>query len=151
MENLKERCLELLEQKYAALNRMMEITKQAIFTGDEANAEKEAEAFVVLYDRRSNILTRIEKIDDALGLLDPLDADDMQDVEFQARVVAYREKAKDIARELVNIDKSNMAVYEKLAGHLKQNMRNVRQNIDLNKRYADDYDSFEGSFLDRKN
>jgi len=151
MENLRDRCLELLEQKHAALQRMLDVTKQVTFTNDEANAEKEAEAFITLYERRSNILSRIEKIDDALGLLDPLEADDMQDAEFQAKVVAFREQAKDIARELVEIDKSNMTVYEKLTNYLKENMRSVRQNMDMNKRYSDDFESIEGSFLDRKN
>ena len=151
MENLKDRCLELFEQKHAALQRMLDVTKAVTFTNDEANAEKEAEAFIALYERRSNILTRIEKIDDALGLLDPLEADDMQDAEFQAKVVAFREQAKDIARKLVEIDKSNMTVYEKLTNYLKENMRSARQNMDLNKKYSDDFEGIEGSFLDRKN
>ena len=49
MENLKDRCLELFEQKHAALRRMLDVTKQVTFTNDEANAEKEAEAFITLY------------------------------------------------------------------------------------------------------
>ena len=150
MESLKEKCLELMEQKYTSLKRMVDITKQAEFTGLEANAEKEVEAFVSLYERRTNILESIEKIDDAIGQLDPLEASDMEDEDFQARVVSYRERMKEIAVEMLALDRANTVVHEKLNVYLKDNMRRVRQSKDLSSRYSDEFEMPGGSLLDKK-
>lgn len=149
--NIKEKCLDLMEQKHQALKQMLDLTEKTVFTGEQANAEKEVEAFVALYDRRSNILARIEKIDDALGLVEPLDAADMEDFDFQERVIALRTQTMETVREMVRLDKQNVLVYEKLSEFLKGSMRHVKQSKDINSRYFDDFEGAEGGFLDKSN
>jgi len=151
MENLKQKCLDLMGQKIDFLNRMVELTRAATFTGEEPNAEREVDAFVALYEKRTAILARIEKIDDALGLLDPLDESDMADIDFQNSVVKLREAGRDIAVEMLAMDKANTAAYEKLSAYLKDTMKTTRQTRDLSTKYLDEYDSPGGSYLDKKN
>jgi len=151
MDNLKQKCLDLMGQKLDFLNRIVELTRGVTFTGEEANVEAEIEAFVSLYEKRTAIINRIEKIDDAIGLLDPLDEDDMQDADFQARVVQYREAGRAIATEMLEMDRANARIYEKLSEHIKDDMKAVRQTREINTKYLDDFESAGGSFLDKRN
>ncbi|MCL2574435.1 MAG: hypothetical protein FWE34_07790 [Defluviitaleaceae bacterium] len=150
MENLKERYIELLQGKLDALIYMRDVTQSQNFTGDTSKIEKEAEAFIALYEKRSNILARVEKIDDALELLDPLDATDLDDTEFQAKVMGFRKSMTDLAREMVDLDKANMVVYEKMRGYLRDNLKQVRQGVDLIQGYDDYLDQNQGHFMDKK-
>jgi hypothetical protein len=65
MENnnttLKQKCIELLEAKCTALEQMLDITKDIIFTGSAENIDVEIESFTELYSKRTEILTHIEK------------------------------------------------------------------------------------------
>ena len=152
MGSLRERYIELLGQKLKALNLMLEVTQNEVFTGNDDLAEREAEAFVTLYGRRTSILSDIEKIDDAIELLEPLDAQDIEEPEFQEQIVGFREKMKAIAKEMLELDKANMAAYEKISTFFKGNMKHVRQTKDLNNRYIDNLDAFtDGHLLDKRN
>ncbi|MDR2183091.1 MAG: hypothetical protein LBE55_02850 [Clostridiales bacterium] len=150
MENLKGRYIELLQEKLDALNYMREATLGQVFTGDETLVESEAEAFIALYEKRGNVLSRVEKIDDALELLDPLDAEDLEDTAFQSQVVGLRQKMVELARDMVNLDKANMDVYKKISAYVKNNMKQARQGLDLIQGYDDYLDANEGHFLDKK-
>jgi ABC-type Zn uptake system ZnuABC Zn-binding protein ZnuA len=150
MENLKEKYLELMGKKLEAMDYMLTVTKDNVFTGEQEAAEKEAEAFIALYEKRSNVMSRIEKIEDALELLDPLDSHDMEDKEFQAEVVNFREKMKAVAKEIVEMDKANTTAYEKISTYFKDTMKQARQSIDLISGYDDYYDKNEGHFVDKK-
>jgi len=150
MENFKGRYVELLHEKRNALDCMRQATKQQVFTGDESLVKQEAEAFIALYEQRSEVLARVEKIDDALELLDPLDEKDLEDTSFQVRVVELRQKMVELAREMVSLDKKNMAVYEKISAYVKNDMRQARQGQDLLQGYDDYVDTNEGHFVDKK-
>lgn len=150
MENLKGRYIELLQEKLDALNYMREATLGQVFTGDETLVESEAEAFIALYEKRGNVLSHVEKIDDALELLDPLDAEDLEDTAFQSQVVGLRQKMVELARDMVNLDKANMDVYKKISAYVKNNMKQARQGLDLIQGYDDYLDANEGHFLDKK-
>jgi len=150
MENLRDRYVDLLQKKLDALGSMKEATLAEIFTGDETLVESEAEAFIALYEKRTEILENIEKIDDALELLDPLDQGDLDDTDFQARVVGLREKMVDIAREMVDLDTANMVVYQKISAFVRNNMKQARQGMDLIHGYDDYVDANEGHFMDKK-
>jgi len=151
MEDLKQKCLELMAQKLDFLNRIVDLTRAETFTGNEATAEAEVDAFISLYEKRTAILSRIEKIDDALGQLDPLDDADMQDTDFQNQVVRYREAARDIAVEMLAMDRENAKSYEKLNTHMKNSMKNVRQTKELSNKYLDDVGTTGGGYLDKRN
>lgn len=150
MENLKDKYTELLRKKLDALNHMREITVDQVFTGDETLLEKEAEAFIALYEKRSDILSRIEKIDDALELLDPLDTEDLDDAYFQAQVMEFRQKMTELAKEMVGLDKANIEVYKKMSAFVRDNMKHTRQSIDLIQGYENYLDSNEGYYMDKK-
>ena len=151
MEDTKQKCLELMAQKLDFLNRIVDLTRAETFTGNEATAETEVDAFISLYEKRTAILSRIEKIDDALGQLDALDDTDMQDTNFQNQVVRYREAARDIAVEMLAMDRENAKSYEKLNAHMKNSMKSVRQTKELNSKYLDDVGTTGGSYLDKRN
>ena len=150
MENLKDRYIELLQKKFDALNSMREATLEQIFTGDESLVEQEAEAFVALYEKRAEILERVEKIDDALELLDPLEAEDLIDTDFQTQAAELRQKMVELAKEMVGLDKANMAAYEKMSAYVRDNMKQARQGQDLIQGYDDYLDANEGHFMDKK-
>jgi len=150
MENLKGRYIELLQEKLDALESIRESTRQQVFTGDKSLIEQEAEAFVALYEKRGEALARVEKIDDALELLDPLDAEDLDDTDFQARVVELRHKMVELAREMVALDKANIEIYEKMSAYVRNNMKQARQSLDLLQGYDDYVDANEGHFMDKK-
>ena len=151
MENLKEKYLELMGQKYDILVYMLDITKKEVFTGDADKAENEANAFVALYQKRTNVMSRLEKIEDAMSLLDPLDEEDAEDEDFQRQVNDFKSKMKALAKEMLDLDKSNVGAYEKLSAHLKGSMKQVSQTRDLNSRYIDDYHLDNGRILDQRN
>jgi len=151
MENLKEKCMDLMAQKIDLLNRIVALTRAEKFTGNEDNVEAEVGAFIDLFEKRTAIIARIEKIDDALGLLDPFDETDLFDNQFQDNIVNFREQARAIATEMIALDRANAAAVEKLSMHLKQNMKNIRQTREINHRYLDDFETTGGSFLDKKN
>jgi len=150
MENLKGRYIELLQEKLDALESIRESTRQQVFTGDKSLIEQEAEAFVALYEKRGEALARVEKIDDVLELLDPLEAEDLDDTDFQARVVELRHKMVELAREMVALDKANIEIYEKMSAYVRNNMKQARQSLDLLQGYDDYVDANEGHFMDKK-
>ena len=150
MENLKDRYIELLQKKFDALNSMREATLEQIFTGDETLVDQESEAFIALYEKRAEVLERVEKIDDALELLDPLEAEDLTDKDFQARAAELRRKMTELAKEMVDLDKANMAAYEKMSAHVRDDLKQARQGQELLHGYDDYLDANEGHFMDKK-
>ena len=144
--------LELMEQKTAVLERILDITRKVVLTGEKDVAEKEGEEFSNLYERREPILKRIAKIDadlkiEAMGL-PPLD-----EPEYKDRLTAIIDKQKDVATQLLALDEANVKIYEKLKAHMQGNMKNVRQTIDVNEKYLDlePYESAQGYYFDKKN
>ena len=150
MENLKSRYVELLQEKLDALDSMRQATKAQVFTGDETLLETESEAFVTLYEKRTEVLDRVEKIDAALELLDPLDAGDLEDAAFQAQVIEIRQKMVELAKEMVDMDKANMQIYQKMSDYVQNNLKQARQGADLINGYDDYLDANQGHFVDKK-
>ena len=148
MSGVTQEYLELMQQKTAILERVLELTRGEVFTGEVEVAEKEAEAFANLYERRDNILKRMVKIIARLEEIDlPKDAPKC----FTERVDGILDEQRAMASELLAMDKANIALYEKLKAHLQGNMKNVRQTIELNERYMDESESPESVLFDRTN
>jgi len=150
MENLKDRYIKLLQDKLDALRHMRNVTVAQVFTGDESLVEKEAEAFIALYEERSRALERVEKINDALELLDPLDADDLSDMAFQSKVMEFRQNMVELAREMAMLDKANIIASQKITTYMKGSLKQTRQSLDLIQGYDDYIDANEGHFMDKK-
>ena len=150
MENLKERYIQLLQEKLDALYHMRDVTINQVFTGDEAHVEAEAEGFINLYEKRGEVLERVNKIDAALELLDPPDAEDPEDTAFQEQVLDLRQKMTALAKEMVEMDKANIAMHEKISLALKGSMKQARQSMDLLHGYDDYIDAGEGHYVDKK-
>jgi len=140
--------MELMEQKTDILQKILDITRPILLTGDPDNIDYEAQAFVNLYQRRENILVGVEKIDAqiaALNLPEQLGA------EYVIQLAVINDKQKKIATELIELDKANMAIYEKLKEQVKGDLKNVRQTKDVNEAYMDAFDSPQGYLFDKKN
>jgi ABC-type Zn uptake system ZnuABC Zn-binding protein ZnuA len=148
MENFQSKYLDLLRQKLAAMHKMMEATKAANFTGKEADTEKDAQTFVALYEKRANILTRIEQLDDAMALLE---SDAMEDENFNTAVTEIKTEIRELAGEFITLDKENMSVYQKLSSRLKEDIKKARQSRNINNRYVEDFDAAQGHYFDARN
>ena len=140
--------LELMEKKTVALEKILGITKATVFSGEVGSAEADAEAFAILYERRENILKRVEKADAAMKELDLLE--DVSD-DFPKRFAVMKAKQRDIAEQLLALDKANMKAYDIIKAHLQGGLKTVRQTRDVNEKYLDGYDDTEGYYFDKKN
>ena len=148
------RYLELMEQKNAVIERVLEITGSVVFTGAKDASEKEAEAFAELYERREIVLRSIPKIDAALAAeseamgLPP--GGELVSEQYRERLHTIIVKQKEMAAKVLAMDEANTKIYEKLKVHLAGDLKNVRQTMDLNERY-DDFDSNQSYYFDKKN
>jgi hypothetical protein len=149
------RYLELMEQKNSVIERILSITREVSLTGERDLVEKEAEAFVVLYERRDNIIKRIEKIDEALKAeskamgLPP--GGDLVSEKYRQQLEAIIEKQRDMVAALLVLDAANIKAYDKMKQAVTGDLKRVRQNIDLNTRYMGDIDGHQGFLFDKKN
>lgn len=96
---LKEKYLELMQKKVDAMERMASITRERTFTGEYKNVEQEVESFTSLYQRRTNILNVVEKVDDELSMLEPLEDTDVEDTDFQAKFLGFNTKMKNLQKK----------------------------------------------------
>jgi hypothetical protein len=139
-----------MEEKTAVLERILAITKEAVFTGKQTEAEKEADSFVTLYERRTNILKRIEKIDAALKT-EAMGLPPMDKPEYMAKLTTIKDAQKAIAAQLLALDEANVKTYEQIKAHIQNGLKTVRQTIDVNEKYLDMFEPDQGSYFDKKN
>jgi len=125
MKILKEKYLELMQEKLNAMNEMLATTESQIFTGTESLVEAEAKAFADYYKLRVGYFAQIKKIEEAMESLDPLDEKDIADAAFTAKVVGFREKMISVAREMALLDEANVAAYNKISAHLRKDENNA--------------------------
>ena len=140
--------LELLNQKTAIFQKVLDITQPIVLTGNPEKIEYEVQAFTNLYQRRENILADVEKID---AQIDALDIPEHLGAEYVISLAVVNDKQKKIVSELIKLDKVNIAVYEKLKEHIKGDLKNVRQTMDVNEAYFESFESPQGHFFDKKN
>ena len=140
--------LELLNKKTAFLERILELTKNTKLTGNLDDMEREIADFSHLYERRSIIMNGIHDADEKIAALD---IQEKPGAEYLITLAAINSKQKKIAAELIELDKANMLVYKKLSEHIKGDLKNVRQTMDVNEAYMDDFESLQGYYFDKKN
>ncbi|MDR2167873.1 MAG: hypothetical protein LBE35_08520 [Clostridiales bacterium] len=152
---MSARYLELMEEKNSAIERVLKITRDEYFSGEQDDMEREAEAFAKLYGKREGIIGQIGKIDDALKAeseamgLPP--GGSLVSEKYRERLAAIVEKQKAMAAALLILDEANIKAYEKLKIHLQGGLKNVRQNMELSEKYIDDFDGHESFYFDKKN
>jgi len=145
---MTEAYLELMGQKTIILEKILTLTKGTVFSGEKQDAEKDAEAFAELYERREKIIKRIEKIEAEMAALNlpPAFGPEMNEA-----VDSIIDQQKAIAAQLLKLDEANTEMYHKIKAHVQLDMKNVRQGLDVNEAYADTYVTGEGSYFDKKN
>jgi predicted transcriptional regulator len=137
-----------MEEKTAIFQKVLDVTRPIVLTGDFERVEYEAQAFSNLYQRRENILSAIEKIDTQMNTFgEP----ERFDAEYAIQLAVINDKQRKIAAELIEIKKKNMAMYEKIKEHIKGDLKNVRQTMDVNEAYMSDFDTAGGRYFDQKN
>jgi len=150
---MSARYIELMEQKSVVIARVLEATRAVSFTGDKEAAEKEADAFSSLYEKREIILRSIPKIEAELEKeSNAMSANKLVSEVHQIRLKNIIAKQKEMAAELIALDEANFKVYEKLKAQLAGDLKTVRQSKDVNDRYNEDfYDDTRGYYFDKKN
>ena len=138
--------IDLLESKTSTLEKVLLMTQETIFTGEESKALQEADAYSTLYERRDNLLARIKKADVALAALGQPPA------EIKGRIAEIIDRHKSLAGQIVELDKVNNKVYEKIRDFLQKDLKAVRQNRNINEKYGDDFDDmYYSAYFDKKN
>ncbi|MCL2235482.1 MAG: hypothetical protein FWB98_03450 [Defluviitaleaceae bacterium] len=138
--------LALVEEKSTILEKILNLTKEYKFTGEQGAAEQEAEAFSELYTRRENIFDRAKRLDEALKAADPLSSSE----EEKKTIEGLISKQNQMVKEILAFDEANMKMYEVFKAHLVGNLKGVVQTKHINEKYMDDYE-LSGHFFDKKN
>lgn len=147
-ETVAQRYLGLLNQKSMAVNRILELTQQAHFTGEEACFEEESERFATLYENREAIIAHINAID---ATLDTAEYDSITNAEqVDPTHKQVMERIKSTAVEIVKLDKQNIAASEKLSSFLKGNLKQIREGRGASNKYTDVYENTSGFLFDTK-
>ncbi|MCL2576344.1 MAG: hypothetical protein FWE33_07895 [Defluviitaleaceae bacterium] len=137
-----------MEEKTTIIQKVLDVTRPIVLTGDIEKVEHEAQAFANLYQRRENILASIEKIDAKMAALgEPK----QPDAEYIIQLAVINDKQRKMASELIELDKNNMEMYEKIKEHIKGDLKNVRLTMDVNEAYMGDFDTVGGHYFDQKN
>ena len=146
----KNEYLDLLNQKLEHLLNMLKATETEKFTGEgsQEQLEEEADRFSDLYEHRANIITSIEKIDEALGLKQ---MDSESDKAFSAARNEILEKIRETAKTLIELDKKNLEASKKITDFLKGNLKKMREGRGINTAYSDPSQSSSGNYFDQKN
>ena len=149
MNGSKEEYLELLNQKMANLQKMLEITEKAQFTGKGARdvLAEEAEAFAALYEKRARIVKKIENIENKLSSY----KDVKDDPSIANDTTFIREKTKETVATIMALDKKNIVLSAKFMEFLKNNLKQIRNHKGASGAYTDDIVSTSGSYFDGKN
>jgi hypothetical protein len=137
-----------MEQKATVLERILTLTREHVFTGNPDLFDKEAEAFVDLYQRRDDLLKRAIKANATLESIGPPTSGCKY---LEKSLEEIRAKHIAIATELMALDVENAKVYETLKARIQGDMRDVRQTMDLNERYLDSHEPAQGFYFDKKN
>ncbi|MCL2168664.1 MAG: hypothetical protein FWB74_01400 [Defluviitaleaceae bacterium] len=152
---MSARYLELMEQKNAVVERVLELTRKQVFTGAADAAESEAEAFSELYERREIVLRSIPKIEASLKheseVMGLPPGGHLVSEKYRAQLEEIISRQKGMATELIELDEANFKVYEKLKSQIMGDLKNVRQSKNLNERYLDDTYDTQGYYFDKKN
>lgn len=143
METVEQQYLKLLNQKSAEVGKILELTQQAHFTGLKENIEDESERFASLYENREEIISRIQMIDDALSDEAFDDVADSEEPIYKQTI----ERIKSMAAAIVELDKKNMAVSEKLSGLLRGNLKQIREGRGTSDKYTSVYEESTSGFL----
>ena len=150
MDNEKQQHLTLLNNKHAEMTHMLNVTQAEIFTGREDLFEEEAQRFIDMYEKRESIIGRIKTID--IGLASYKSPESAEN--DKGFIIARKEiidKIKSIAALLIEMDKKNSVISAKLSGHLKGNIKQIREGKDASRKYdMDEYD-ITGYYIDKKN
>lgn len=153
----KREYLAILNQKLDALTKMLEATKRLNLTGegDEENLEREAELFTSLYEQRADVITKIQKMDEALerseyvvvGLLEDLD----KDKNFAKARQTIIDRLKETAKAMVDLDKQHLTMSENLMSFVRGNLKKIRDGRDASTAYTDTQGSTSGYHFDKTN
>jgi C4-dicarboxylate-specific signal transduction histidine kinase len=156
MTDSQKQYIDLLNQKLDALTKIFDITKNAVFTGEEEHFEQEAENFAALYEKRANIIARIEKIEVRLSAIAKdcaIDDKSSKNKEFTKARKTIKDKATTIRDDILALDKNNTEISQKLMNFLKGGMKKLRDGKDISSKYVDAYQQYStaGYYVDRKN
>lgn len=136
-ENEKKR-VELLTKKNEVLNKILEITKDTTFVGDENDAER----YVELYETRETFFNEISKIDDELKK----DA-----TAFGMEAEAVIKRIKNTISGIIKLDKENEPFAQKAVEFLKGNIKGINVGKSLNQGYNRYASANTGIYFDTKN
>jgi hypothetical protein len=130
---------------------MLFATESETFTGegDQDHLEDEADRFSDLYEHRTNIISQIELIDVTLAA-NQIDIE--SDTAFKETVHKTLEEIRETAKALVDLDKKNILVSEKLSNFLRSNLKKLRDGRGVNTAYTDPlHQASSGRNFDQKN
>lgn len=147
MDYRKQQYMELLDNKLDAVLKMLKATKKLELTakGTQDEMADEADRFSTLYEQRANIIAHIQKMDE--GLADLKDLDTVLAKEGSPII----DKIKAAAKELVELDKKNMAVSKELTEILRGNIKKIRTGRDINTAYVEAGGNVSGYYFDKTN
>jgi len=137
-----ERYLELLNQKQAAVQKALDITR-GINLSDDIEPDAQAEAYADAYARRESVITRIMKIDREL------DSPDYDEIEGK-EIDAAKARIYDLAEQIVALDKDYAKKASALQGKLKSGIKKMRQGADISNAYSGEIDAGGGYYFDSK-
>jgi len=151
MDDREQEYLDVLNQKLKALLTILKLTEQTKVTGegDEDQLYQEAENYATLYERRANIITKIEEFDKIIA--NHINNGIEEDKKIAAESKTLADKMKSAVKSVTELDKKNMAASEKLMGFLKGNIKKMRDGRGVNNAYIDMQGASSGNYFDSSN
>ena len=149
MSSIKKEYVELLNKKLIFVDKMLEMTQEVDFSGNDL--EKEADKYIALYENRNTLMGHMEKLDAELSSTkyDGIKKDD-SDASFVKARKQLTDKIKSSASKIIELDKKNAEISKKFTSQFKGNLKQVRDGMTVSDKYLDAYD-VSGYHFDKQN
>jgi len=125
-----------LRKKLELLSRVYEMTNEAVFTGDE----NEAQAYVDLMEKREIYFTQIKILDEEIS-------DEVRGTE----ALGVLDDIKRLTGKIVALDRANAAAASRIMDGLKKSLKGINENRNVSKKYNDFITASDGMYFDQKN
>ncbi|MCL2855537.1 MAG: hypothetical protein FWE21_07955 [Defluviitaleaceae bacterium] len=139
--------LDLIEQKTAAFERILDATKKHTFTGAKEAAEEEGANFARLYEEREHLFARVKKLEEALKACHPPSSPSGEE---EIALATHLNKQQELAKEILAMDEANIKLYETFKTHITGDLKGITQTKQLNEAYMEDFE-VSGYYFDKKN
>ena len=134
MNERKQAYISVLREKSDIMLNLLEATTILEFSGegDEEAVLQEAEVFSALYERRADIFSAIEKIDESLAEFIDLE----EDLALAKTTKPIIDGIKETAKTLIELDKKNIQASEKIMTFLRNNLKKMRDSRGASNAYS---------------